>query len=124
MTLCENCGAELPTPGKRGPGRRFCSDRCRKAAGRRPSVVALPMPARNGDEDDYVKALCRQRDLLWDLLDQASPGAASGLSRELRQVQAELERVYAARVAGRAPSKADELIERRRLRRQQFGGPA
>jgi hypothetical protein len=113
---CENCGRPLDPPKGHGRPRQWCSERCRKAAYRR--RIATPVaagstqtPAPNGDRVSY---LTRQRDVLWDLLDQAAPGAAAGLSKELRAVVAELEAIYAARTPD--PSPIDLLLERRRAR--------
>jgi len=119
MTTCERCGRPIEAPeGHRRP-RRWCSEACRKAtyraaggqAAMRAIASSVPPPA-NGDRAAY---LCRQRDLSWDLLDAAPMGAAAGLSRELRQVLAELEALDAARGAA-APSFADHIAERRHAR--------
>jgi hypothetical protein len=44
---CEKCDGPLPPRGRRGPRRRFCSDRCRQAAerDRRASFEGEPVPA-------------------------------------------------------------------------------
>lgn len=34
IPLCRVCGGKLPPPAGRGPARRYCSARCRKAAAR------------------------------------------------------------------------------------------
>ncbi len=99
-TTCARCGRPLAPPTGHARPRRWCSEACRKAAWRaaggqaaaRRVVSSVPPPS-NGDRASY---LCRQRDMLWDLLDDAPVGAAAGISRELRQVLAELEVLNAA----------------------------
>jgi hypothetical protein len=118
-TNCDRCGRPLEAPTGHRRARKWCSEACRKAAWRAAGgqaavrAVSSVAPPSKGDRVSY---LLGQRDLLWDLLDAAPMGAAAGISRELRQVLAELAAIDAA-VAAKRPSMIDHLVERRQARR-------
>ncbi|MCB9408092.1 hypothetical protein [Mycolicibacterium sp.] len=130
MVHCQRCGAEIPDAQK--PSRKWCSDRCRKAASRngitaRPRTAAAPAPARSGLLEAVtaeVAALDRTGTVAGQLalelarrIEAAPPGVnVAALSKELQSALAAV-----GRSAPAAPSRLDEL--RRRRDRKRGGQP-
>lgn len=90
---CVECGVELPPGGKRGPGRRYCSTRCRVAAHRDrvepvdvsgftygpPPPLEPPAPVGTNPEERLAVLLLDARGVAGRL-----SGVAPALPRELR----------------------------------------
>lgn len=73
LRTCAECGGPLPPPGKRGPARRLCSERCKKRAQRRKRAEWATFepwePDPSEDRIDYhVGVEARRRELLETVL--------------------------------------------------------
>jgi DNA-directed RNA polymerase specialized sigma24 family protein len=113
MATCQGCGAELPVETRRGPKRKWCSDRCRKRTANATHCVDCGAPCVPDRRRTSARCLaCWQKYQV-----AAKREVAKARMREVLDLRLSgLNNLEAASRLGTSPAAVANLISRARLR--------